>query len=65
MIVYGDGHAKWSPQRALGWNPTGNLRRVGSSGSVSNCAATPGSGDKYLPYCWGLLIAPNDPRMNQ
>ncbi len=63
VIVYGDGHAKWAPQRSLGWNPTGNLKRVGSSGSVSNCAATPSN--KYESYCWGLIIAPNDPRMTQ
>ncbi len=57
-IVYGDGHAKWAAQRSLAWNPSGNLTRANGTA----CGTSPA---KYNNYCWGVIIAPDDPRMRQ
>lgn len=60
IVGYADGHAKWVPQAAMTWNPTGNLY-MGLGSSTTLCGSTPSTSDSALT-CWGL---PMDPRSDR
>jgi prepilin-type N-terminal cleavage/methylation domain-containing protein/prepilin-type processing-associated H-X9-DG protein len=52
-IVYGDGHAKWVPQRAMEWDP--------ARSSQQGCGSPASS--KYNWRCWKLPTDPGDERL--
>lgn len=56
-IVFGDGHAKWLPQKAMDWNTS---LKNGPVGATAACAATPAKDNRF---CWGIPLDVTDSRL--